>query len=204
VADAGFRIVPLVCGRCAARMTAGKEQVAYQCSGCGSVWELAGGLLVPREVDHLSGSGDILLPFWYASFIINSQEGVVDNTMSFMKMCGSVKTAAAPNEAPLVFVPAFLLPPPQSIRLGRNMTVRFPSLHLSSVRDLPVEPVTVAEADVPALAELILLSTLVEDKRNNPLFLVSFSVEISAPRLVSIPFMREGNRLLQPEMNLEV
>ncbi|MDD2308593.1 MAG: hypothetical protein PHH91_03330 [Desulfuromonadaceae bacterium] len=204
MADGGFRIVPLVCGRCAARMTAGKEQVVYQCGGCGSMWELAEGRLVPREVVHFSGSGDIFLPFWYASFIINSPDGLVDDTMSYMKMCGSVKTAVASTEAPFVFIPAFLLPPPQSIRLGRNMTVRFPSLQRSPVRDLPVEPITVAEVDVPALAELILLSTLVEERRNNPSFLVSFSVDLSGVRLVSVSFKREGNRMIQPEMNLEV
>jgi len=84
------------------------------------------------------------------------------------------------------------------------MTVRFPVLHLSDVLDQPFEPVTVAEADAPALAELILLSTLVEERRSNRSFLASFGVGLSALRLVSIPFMREGNRLLQPEMNLEV
>jgi len=185
-------------------MTAGKEQVAYQCSGCGSLWELAGGRLAPREVVHFSGSGDVLLPFWYASFRIDSLEGCADDTASFMKMCGSVKTAAAFTELPFVFIPAFLLPPQQAIRLGRNMTVRFPVLHLSDVLDQPFEPVTVAEADAPALAELILLSTLVEERRSNRSFLASFGVGLSALRLVSIPFMREGNRLLQPEMNLEV
>lgn len=185
-------------------MTAGKEQVVYQCSGCGSVWELAGGRLVPREVVSFSGSGNIFLPFWYASFIINSQEGCAADTTSFMKMCGSVKTAAASSEAPFVFIPAFLLPPQQAIRLGKNMTVRFPALQQSAAQDPTVEPVTVAEADAPVLAELILLSALMTGLRSNPSFLTSFSVELSGVRLVSVPFRREGNRLLQPEMNLEV
>jgi hypothetical protein len=156
------------------------------------------------EIVHFLGSGDILLPFWYASFKINSQEGCAPDTASFMKMCGSVKTSAASSEAPFVFIPAFLLPPQQAIRLGRNITVRFPFLQPSGAHDLAVEPVTVAKADAPILAELILLSSLVADRRSNPSFLTSFSVELSGGCLVSIPFRREGNRLLQPEMNLEV
>jgi hypothetical protein len=205
VADAGFRAVPLICERCASRMAAGKEQVAYQCSGCGSVWELAGGRLAPRDVTNFSGSGEVRLPFWYASFTINCLEGCVNDIAGFMKMCGSVKTAAASTGPPSVFVPAFHLPPQQSIRLGRNMTVRFPSLlPLSAAQEQLIEPVTVSEADAQILAELVLLAALVEERRNNPSFLASFGVELSALRLVSIPFSREGNRLIQPEMNLEV
>jgi len=204
VADAGLSVVPLICGQCAARMTAGKEQVAYQCSGCGSVWELAGGMLALREVGHFAGNGTIRLPFWYAAFSINCLEGCIDDSAGFMKLCGSVKSSAAVSEPPFVFVPAFSLPAQQAIRLGRNMTVRFPSLQTSMAQELLIEPVTLSEVDAPLMAELILLATLVEERRNSPSFLASFGVVLSGLRLVSIPFMREGNRLIQSGMNLEV
>ena len=204
MADGGLSVVPLICGQCAERMTADKEQVAYQCRGCGRVWELSGGGLVQKEVIHFAGSGDVRLPFWYASFKINSLEGVIHDNAGFMKMCGSVKTKAAFADPPFVFVPAFSLPPQQAIRLGRNMVVRFPLFSQSPMPFQPIRPVTVAEADARLLAELILLAAAVEDRRNNPSFLVSFGVELFGMHLVSIPFRSEGVRLLQPEMNLEV
>lgn len=84
------------------------------------------------------------------------------------------------------------------------MTVRFPALPLSTAQEQRIEPVTVTEADAHVWAELVLLAAFVEDRRNNPSFLASFGVELSALRLVSIPFRGEGNRLIQSEMNLEV
>jgi hypothetical protein len=157
-----------------------------------------------REVAHFSGDGDVHLPFWYASFNINCLEGCVDDSAGFMKLCGSVKNLTAVTEPPFVFIPAFTLPAQQAIRLGRNMTVRFPVLNLAHEQELPLEPVTLSEVDAPVMAELILMATMVEERRNNPAFLASFGVVLSGLRLVSLPFVRkEGNRLIQTEMNLE-
>ena len=205
MADLAIKAVPLICGKCSLRMTAHREQVIYQCNGCGAVWELAQGLIAPRKVVHLSGNGNIGLPFWNAAFRITSQQGVIADTAGFMTLCGSVKP---PDEratlSPELYVPAFALPPQQAIRLGRNMTVRFPRFSESVNGDRSFEPVMLGEKDVPQLAELIALAALVEGRRNNQDFLASFGVELSGLRLVAIPFSREGNRLYQAEMNLEV
>ena len=203
--DAAIKAVPLICGRCSLRMTARKEQVVYQCNGCGDAWEMVQGQIAPRKVFCLSGAGDIRLPFWSAGFRIACQDGVIADTVSFMALCGSVKPPGERAKLPPeLYVPAFFIPPQQAIRLGRNMTVRFPRFSESANSNHRFEAVTLREIDVPQLAELIVLAALVEGRRSNPEFLESFSVELSGLRLVTIPFSREEGRLYQAEMNLEV
>ncbi|MEI7817391.1 MAG: hypothetical protein WCI45_09400, partial [Desulfuromonadales bacterium] len=126
MAEADFRFVPLVCGQCTGRMAAGKKQVLYQCHVCGGVWECSGGKLLSKEMIRFSGSGDIHLPFWHATFSITCLEGIINDTAGFMKICGSVKVSEMSSAPPHLFIPAFSLPLQQAIKLGRNMTVRFP------------------------------------------------------------------------------
>lgn len=205
MADECVTIVPLICGRCSQRMTALREQVVYQCRACGSVWELRRGQLSVLGMTHLSGSGRLRLPFWRVSFMIECQSGTVGTLATFMPLCGSVK---APGEraalSPELYIPAFDVPPPQAIRLARNILVRFPVFSESAPSGQLFEAVTLADADLMPLAELIVLAALVEERRTNPNFLTSFALRFSDPRLVTIPFERQANRLFQKELNLEV
>ncbi|MFA7060362.1 MAG: hypothetical protein WC156_06040 [Pedobacter sp.] len=203
--DEAIRTVPLICGRCGLWMAAKKEQVVYQCSGCGDTWELAQGQIAPRKVVYLSGNGDIMLPFWNAEFRIACQEGAIADTAGFMALCGLIKSLDdLATIAPQLYVPAFALPPQQAIRIGRNMTVRFPRFSESAHAGQPFMAVTICERDVQQLAELIVLAAIVEGRRNNPDFLASFGVELSGLRLVAIPFTLRGRKLYQAQMNLEV
>lgn len=186
-------------------MTAKKEQVVYQCGGCGDAWELVEGRIEPRKVIYLSGNGNLMLPFWNAEFKIACQEGAIADTAGFMALCGSIKSPGdLATTAPQLYVPAFALPPQQAIRIGRNMTVRFPRFSESSHGGQHFLAVTICERDVPHLAELIVLAALVEGRRNQPRFFTSFGVELSGLRLVAIPFKLKGSRLYQAQMNLVV
>ena len=205
MADAAIKTVPLICGSCGLWMTAKKEQVVYQCGGCGDAWELVQGQIAPRKVVYLSGTGNVMLPFWNAEFKIACQEGAIADTAGFMALCGSLKSPGdLTTIAPQLYVPAFALPPQQAIKIGRNMTVRFPHFSESSHGGQPFLAVTICERDVPHLAELIVLAALVEGRRNQPGFLTSFGVELSVVRMVAIPFTLRGSKLYQEQMNLEV
>lgn len=205
MADGVVTTVPLICNRCSQRMTALREQVVYQCRACGSVWELRRGSLSARSITHLAGSGQLRLPFWRVAFMIRFQSGAVGDLAAFMALCASLKQPEERGaQPPELYIPAFELPPHQAVRLARNILVRFPRFSDSGKKDLPFEPVLLSESDLAPLAELAVLTALAEERRKNPGFLASFSLRLAEPCLVTIPFEREGKRLFQRELNLEV
>ena len=205
MADGVVTVVPLICGRCSQRMTAGREQVVYQCRACGSVWNLRRGHLLERSIRHLAGSGQLRLPFWSVAFMIECQSGTVSDLAAFMPLCGSLKQPEErAAQQPELYIPAFELHPHQAVKLARNILVRFPRFSDSGKKDQPFEAVVLSECDLAPLAELTVLAALVEERRRNPNFLASFSLRLAEPCLVTIPFEREGNRLFQRELNLEV
>lgn len=205
MADGVVTVVPLICGRCSQRMTALREQVVYQCRACGSVWELRRGSLLARSITHLAGSGQLCLPFWRVAFMIQCQSGTVSHLAAFMALCASLKQPEERGaQPPELYIPAFELPPHQAVKLARNILIRFPRFSDSGKKGLPFEPVLLSEGDLAPLAELAVLTALVEERRRNPNFLASFSLRLAEPRLVTIPFKQEGNRLFQKELNLEV
>ena len=186
-------------------MTAKKEQVVYQCGSCGDAWELVEGQIAPRKVVYLSGNGNIMLPFWNTEFKIACQEGAIADIAGFMSLCGSIKKSSdLATIAPQLYVPAFALSPQKAIKIGRNMTIRFPRFSESSHGGQPFLAVTICEKDVPHLAELTVLAALAESRRNQPGFLASFGLRLSRLRLVAIPFTLRGSKLYQAQINLVV
>lgn len=202
-------VLPLRCPGCGQGFPAGGEDVLFHCPDCGTVWELAGEALVKREIVHVGGvAGDDAgcFPFWVFPFTAATTAGAVRTQREYLSLTGNIARLPPEREEkpPLVFVPAFSALPALLLRAGRLLTLRVPAFRLSPRPPRRVVPITFREADARTLAEAVVLATVTEERRTNPQFLETFSVNTGAGKLLTLPFVEREGRMMQPDINLEI
>lgn len=198
-------MIPLICAECREKMCANSDQVVYQCGNCHSSFMLIDGSLKRITLQHYAGSGETRLPFWQADFAVKSSKGAISHLQTLLSWCGSIKQVEYGQSKPQIFIPAGAMSPPSRIRLGKNILLRSPRFkQLSSEKLYSFEPTVMDASDIEALGEMIILSAIVEARRSDGDFLHSFSLELGACKLVTIPFTIIGSRLIQKELELEI
>jgi hypothetical protein len=202
-----LRVIPLICSACGASLRVTGIDAVYLCDGCRCAWEVNGDALVQREILHMSGAGEIRLPFWLFPFKVTTPEGEASTLADYLALTGSIQRPP-PTEAarpPLVFVPAFSsLPLPQLVRAGRFITLRAPAIVLAKELREPVDPIVFSAVDAANMAEPVVVATLAEERRSSPRFLEAFSLRLGRGRLFTIPFIRRNSNCYQPDMNIEL
>lgn len=201
-----IRVIPLVCPECGRSLPAGEDDALFYCARCAVAWELEGAGLARREVCHLAGEGEVLLPFWILPFQVTTREGAVGTVEQYRGLSGAIGNGgSAQGGPPLLYVPAYPFQSPlHLIRTGRLLTLRQPVMMLSRSRPSRIQPVFFREDDARKTGETILLATVTEERRRALGFLESFSCRFGKGRLCTIPFSANGSKFYHAGMNLEL
>ncbi|MFZ6029833.1 MAG: hypothetical protein ACOYYS_19130 [Chloroflexota bacterium] len=174
-----IELVPLVCVRCAARLPARPEEVAWVCAQCGQGQQLdqQKGLL-PLDIHYAPGVAAAKKgkPFWVA-------EGQVSLTRQTYSGNQDRDAQQFWGVARKFFIPAFELPLEQLLTLGRQYLLQPPLLSAGTL--VAFEPVTLAPQDVPALAEFTVMA--LEAERKDKLKELRIALELQPPVLWVLP-----------------
>lgn len=194
-----FELVPLDCPSCGAGVAAEGEDIAYYCAAChnGYVFDDAARSLTPVEVGFVAAPDvavERYLPFWRLPARVElldrqaSGSGFSGLVGFFL---GSSERAPTPGEGTFA-VPAFDCPLHELAALTRRYTERLPDLDERLGERLTGGRYGVADAR--KLAHYALIAGEVE--RPDMLKDLSYRIEFGTPRLLGVPFVRHGGRLV--------
>jgi hypothetical protein len=176
-------LIPLVCFKCDTLVPAQPDEVAWVCARCSQ------GLLL----DEAAPRGLTALDVQYGSGIDPARKGkpfwVVDGSVQLQRSTFSSIADKAGEARQLwsqprrFFIPAFEIPLQTLAELGPRMLLNPPVLQAAPA--VLFEPVTLSPADLPALAEFIVLA--IEANRSDMLKQVQIKVSLSKPVLWVLP-----------------
>lgn len=172
-------LIPLLCVRCQAPVSAGLEEVAWVCETCGQGLLLGeDGQLIALEVHYAAAipAGGQGRPFWVAGgqAVLQRQTYKRDESREMQAFWQTPRR---------FFIPAFELPLQQMLELGSALLRQPPELTPGSpARFIGVR---VPPGDVTPLAEFILLS--IEAERKDALRSLDFQLTLSQPSLWILP-----------------
>jgi hypothetical protein len=174
-----IELIPLTCLRCATRLPAQPDEVAWVCPQCGQAQQLDEQKgLAALDVQFAAGiaPGQRGKPFWVADGQVTLQR----QTYSGNQDAEASKFWGAARR---FFIPAFNLDLEQTLTIGRQLLLQPPAL--TSGPATAFEPVTLVPEDVPALAEFIVMA--LEADRKDKLKELRISLKLSAPDLWILP-----------------
>lgn len=175
------RLLPLRCESCANPLPAQSPEVAWVCPICGKAWLLdEGDGLAPLEI-HYGGQvapGKTGFPFW----VVNARAAVTRS--AYRGGRDGEQQAAAFWAAPRpLFIPAWNCALPTLLELGLRYLQAPPPV--SAVQPQPFEPVIILPADLPGLAEMIVIA--LEAGRKDKLRSLNLSLQLSEAALWVLP-----------------
>jgi hypothetical protein len=176
-------LIPLVCLKCDTPLPAQPDEVAWVCARCGQgllLNETDARGLSPLAVQYAAGLDPNRKgkPFWVADGSVQLQRTIYAAL--------SDKTGEARqlwSQPRRFFIPASEVPLQTLADLGPRLVLNPPALQPGPAGSF--EPVTVAPADLPALAEFIVLA--IEAGRSDMLKQVQIKVSLSEPVLWVLP-----------------
>jgi hypothetical protein len=177
-------LIPLACLKCDTPLAAQPDEVAWVCTRCGQ------GLLLDESAEN----GLALLEIQYASGLDPQRKGmplwVVEGRVQLERTIFASFNDKSREAQELwakprrFFIPASEVPLKTLADLGPGLLLNPPTLQPGPAA--PFEPVTVSPADLPALAEFIVLA--IEAGRSDMLKQVNIQVNLSAPVLWVLPW----------------
>jgi len=192
----GLRLAPLDCPSCGAAVAADSEDIVYYCTACrnGYRFEDARSALAPVEVAFVSLPNrqvDLYLPFWLLPARVEIRErGAAGGGFSGLLslFTGGDRAASSSGGEGTFAVPAFAAPLGQVTDLTQRYTRKLPELGERLGERLTggcYQPV-----DAEKLAHYSLIDT--EVAKSDTLQKLDYSIEFGAPRLLGVPFVRQG------------
>jgi len=172
-----------VCFKCDTPLPAGSDEVAWVCARCGQALlldETEARGLVPLEVQYAAGIDPVKKgkPFWVADGRVLLQRATFS---TFSDKAGDARLLW--SQPRRFFIPAFEVPLQTLAELGPHLLLNPPTMTPGPA--VPIEPVTLSPADLPALAEFIVLA--IEANRSDMLKQVQIQVSLFEPALWVLP-----------------
>lgn len=186
-------LIPLACLKCGTPLAAQPDEVAWVCARCGQgllldenaenglarlEFQYASGL-DPAPPAHSAGGDRKGMPFWVVEGRVQIERTIFASFQD--KSREAQELWAAPRR---FFIPASEVPLQTLADLGPRLLLNPPALQPGPAS--PFEPVTVSPADLPALAEFIVLA--IEAGRSDMLKQVNIQVNLTAPVLWVLPW----------------
>jgi hypothetical protein len=202
-----LQVIPLLCPRCGAGLSAEEGSVLFPCRPCALLWEPREQQLVRQELQVQAGEGSVYLSFWLFPFRVTTREGEITTLVEFRRLTGNISPLEPERQGvpPTLFVPAVAgMPPHLMVRAGRLLTVRSPRLTIGTGFPDRLMAIGTGARDAACMAETIVLATMGEERLRNVSFLRSVQVAVGEGRLCAIPFQERGEQFLQTEWVLEV
>ena len=176
-------LIPLACLKCDTPLPAQADEVAWVCARCGQgllLDESAEKGLLPLEVYYTAGiepnrKGK---PYWVVEGAVQLERTIFASFNDKSKEAGELW-----SQPRRFFLPASEMPLQTLADLGPRLLLNPPVLQPGP--PAPFEPVTVSPADLPALAEFIVLA--IEAGRSDMLKQVNIQVALSTPALWVLP-----------------
>jgi hypothetical protein len=180
--QAPVELVPLRCIRCDTPVAAGPDEVAWICVQCGQglLLDEARGL-GPLEIQAAAGisPGALGRPFWVANGQVRLQREAKGGFLG--SQAGQAERFWA--EPRRFYIPAFTCPLDELLELGAYLIQQ--QANLQPGPPARFQPVTLSPADVPALAEFIILA--VEAGRKDNLKRIDVGLNLEDPDLWVLP-----------------
>ncbi|MBW6517909.1 MAG: hypothetical protein K0A89_05350 [ANME-2 cluster archaeon] len=192
----GLRLVALKCEKCGSLLDADQHDVVYYCNNCDTGYEIINEKdeLVPIEVEfaipeNKRGSEIFYYPFWVfdSDIEITSREasGTAGSLGKFIKKNLGMEGEAKPVEK--FFVPAFDTSMENVKMLGLEFTQKQPDY--DTIKKDKLRGCIYSREDAEKIADFIFLS--MEAERADMLKHISYSLGLSSPKIVGIPFYKD-------------
>lgn len=180
MAEIPVALLPLLCVRCQNPVPANPGEVAWACTQCrqGLVLDESRGLQ-PLEIFYHAGiqppqSGQ---PYWVASGKVSLNRQVFGGG----SQAGEAERFWSVEH--IFFIPAFSCSAQQLANVGAKMLLQPPLLKAGS--PAPFTPVTLSSADLPAVAQYLVMT--IEAGRKDRLKSLSVSIKLGEPSLWILP-----------------
>ena len=204
--SAGYELVPLDCPSCGAAVKAEGEDVVYYCTACrnGYRFDDEAKALVPMEVAFVALANvavELYRPFWLLPATIAMHErdaagGGFRGLMSFF--LGGGDDGASGGEGTFA-VPSFHAPLPAVAALVRSYTEKLPELGERLGERLVGGRYGVGDAK--KLAHYALIASEVE--KPDTLKQLRYEIRFGEPRLLGVPFVRRGDKMVDAVFGIE-
>jgi len=196
----GLRLVALKCSKCGSLLKAEPNDIVFYCNNCGTGFELI------NEKDELAAvnidfalpakkqdAEIVYLPFWV--FDTNIQINSRDSDQTLGSAAGFIKNifSGGDGRKPVkkFYVPAFETPITNIRTLGMEFTKNQPELE--SIKKDKLTGCRFSSMDAQKLADFIFLS--IEAEKPDMLKNITYSLGLSSPRAIGIPFYKTGSSL---------
>lgn len=179
--DKPVELIPLVCPQCSTPLPAESDEVAWVCSQCGRGWSLEEERgLAPLQVEYAAGipANAVGKPYWMAEGQVSLQRLAYGS--------GQQQSQEAQEfwRLPrLFFIPAYTCSLEELLERGTRLLLQPPALQPGPPARF--EPVTLAQEDLRATAEFIVMA--IEAARKDKLKQVDFNLRLSSPALWVLP-----------------
>jgi len=194
----GLRLVALKCEKCGSLLDAGQSDVVYYCNNCDTGYELINEKddLVPVDVEfalpeNTRDAEIIYYPFWVfdTDIEISSREasGTIGSLGKFIKKKVGAEGDVKPVEK--FYVPAFDTSMENIKKLGLEFTQNQPDY--DTIKKDKIKGCIYSREDAAKIADFIFLS--LEAEKADMLKHISYSLGLSSPKIVGIPFYRTDN-----------
>jgi hypothetical protein len=176
-------LIPLRCLRCDTPVPAEPDEIAWACERCGQGMLLDESLsLAPLEIHTVAGipAGTAGRPFWVASGRVTLGRDTYGSSWLGNKTGEAERFWSQPRP---FTIPAFACALDDLLAMGAHLILNPPPLKPGPAA--PFQPVILPPADLPALAEFVVLA--LEAGRRDQLKKVEISVNLGEPELWILP-----------------
>jgi hypothetical protein len=205
----GLRLVALKCSKCGSLLKAEPDDLVYYCNNCGTGFELINEKdeLVTVNIDFalpikkLDAQMDYL-PFWVfdTDIRINSRDSgeTLGSAAGFIKNIFSGGDGKKPVRK--FYVPAFETQITNIRRLGMEFTKNQPEFE--SIKKDRLTGCRFSSRDAEKLADFIFLG--MEAEKPDMLKNITYSLGLSSPRVIGIPFYKTGSSLTDGILGISI
>ncbi len=191
----GLRLVALKCRKCSSLLDADPKDVVYYCNNCGTGYELINEKdeLVALDIDFALPKKAVdaeaeYYPFWVFNADIKINERDASGTLSSVVDFIKGKITGGPKPIEKFYVPGFETPMENIKKLGLEFTRNQPDFDI--LKKDKLKGCIYSSRDAGKIADFIFLS--MEAEKPDMLKGISYDLGLSSPKVIGIPFYRDG------------